>query len=129
MAATEGGYELRPGKRRKNLLIIVFITLLVVAPLVYVQTRKFVYAHRVTSYLKEEKGYSSQDIASVQGVWGMKAPPFFVVVKFRDEPEVEYVYFAHDGVMQFSHSITRRGMRQGIERANLKHLDEGISGY
>jgi hypothetical protein len=50
------------------------------------------------AYLIEEKGYS-------------------------DEPEVEYTYFAHDEVMQFSHEISLKGLKSGIRESSLKHIE------
>ncbi|WP_379161703.1 DUF3139 domain-containing protein [Paenibacillus sp. sgz5001063] len=101
--------------------------LLVLTPIVYVRVGTIVYAHRVITYLTEEMGYARDEIASVKGEWTIKAPPFAVRVRFRDEPEVEYTYFAHDGVVQFSCEICRKGLDQGVTEKNLKHyvpLDE-----
>ncbi|WNS44253.1 DUF3139 domain-containing protein [Paenibacillus sp. MMS20-IR301] len=97
------------------------IILLIVVPTVYVQVNKRLYAHRVMSYLLHEKHYSREEIASARGIWSVKLPPFLVKVKFSDEPEVEYTYFAHNEVLQFSHEITQTGLEQGISDADLKH--------
>lgn len=118
---------MRTGKRRLALGLKICLILLLLTPIVYVQAGKYRYERRVTSYLKYEMGYSPQDIALVKGGWGIKAPPFFAVVRFRDEPEVEYTYFAHDDVIQFSHSISRRGLRQGVRESDLRHVDAGDS--
>ena len=97
------------------------VILIVLSMTVYVQVNKKLYAHRVMTFLTEEEHYSKQEIASVQGIWSVKLPPFLVVVKFSDEPEVEYTYFAHSGVLQFSHSITQQGIDQGIRESDLKN--------
>lgn len=108
---------------KKTVLAVLagLILLLILVPTVYVQVNKKLYAHRVMVYLTEEMHYSRQEIASVQGVWSVALPPFLVVVKFSDEPEVEYTYFAHNEVLQFSHSITPKGLDQGISESALKH--------
>jgi hypothetical protein len=82
---------------------------------------EMLYAHRVTTYLMQDMHYSRQELASVQGKWTVKTPPFLVVVRFSDEPEVEYTYFAHNDVLQFSHEITPEGLRQGITNSQLQH--------
>lgn len=101
--------------------LAVLVVLAVLCPVIYVQAGKRLYAHKVAAYLTHELHYSKQELASVQGKWTVKTPPFQVVVKFSDEPEVEYTYFAHNHVLQFSHSITPKGRRQGITDSQLKH--------
>ncbi|WP_245237519.1 DUF3139 domain-containing protein [Paenibacillus ihuae] len=68
---------------------IIGMAVLIILPIVYVQVNKIVYSHRVSAYLLEDKGYKKEDISYVTGVWGIKAPPFFAVVEFSDEPGVE----------------------------------------
>lgn len=79
-----------------------------------IQVNKIIYAKRVTHYLLEEQGYEKDDIKSVKGVWGFKLPPFCAVVIFTDEPFVEYIYFAHNDVIQFGYRITDEGKEKGI---------------
>lgn len=98
------------------------IILIILGMTLYVQVNKRLYAARVMDYLTEEMHYSKKEIASIQGIWSVKLPPFLVVVKFSDEPGVEYIYFAHSGVLQFSHTITQEGLDQGISEADLKHV-------
>lgn len=97
--------------------------LLLLTPVVYVQVNKILYANRVSAYLTDIKGYTKEEISAVKGVWSIKAPPFLVQVEFRDEPGVEYTYFAHDGVLQFSYRITPEGRENGFREARLKHVD------
>jgi len=80
-----------------------------------------IYAQRVTNYLMDVNGYKKEDIKLVEGVWGIKLPSFYVVVVFADEPYVEYTYFAHNSVLQFSYTINEDGKRKGITEADLKH--------
>ncbi|MFC3886245.1 hypothetical protein ACFOU2_23250 [Bacillus songklensis] len=59
---------------------------------------------------------------SILGIWGVKLPSFYaVVVVFKDEPYVEYIYFAHNDILQFDHRITDEGRKQGITESDLKH--------
>lgn len=110
-------------RRRFVYVLRVLIVLLVLSPVVYVQVNKILYAKRVSAYLTDTKGYKKEEIASVEGIWSIKAPPFLVEVEFRDEPGVEYIYFAHAGVLQFSYSITPEGRENGYREARLKHVD------
>jgi hypothetical protein len=72
-------------------------------------------------FLLEDREYKQEEIKSVEAVWGVKLPPFYVVVVFEDEPEVEYIYFAHNKVLQFEYRMTEEGKQKGITEENLKH--------
>ncbi|EGL19263.1 MULTISPECIES: DUF3139 domain-containing protein [unclassified Paenibacillus] len=107
-------------------LSIVLIVLL--ALFVYVQGNKMAYAERVRSYLLQEKSYKEEELASVKGIWGMKLPSFYTVVVFKDEPEVNYVYFSHNDVLQFDQWITPKGVEMGITPEKLKHTEKRREG-
>ncbi|MBT2291721.1 DUF3139 domain-containing protein [Paenibacillus albidus] len=106
---------------KKSILVLSIAVLLVLIPFAYVQLNKMNYAQRVTQYLIDTEKYRKEEIKSVRGVWGVKLPSFYSVVIFKDEPEVEYIYFAHDGVMQFSYRIAPEGTAEGITESELKH--------
>lgn len=112
-------------RKHKITFVIISIILLVIVltPVVYVQANKIIYAHRVTQYLLEEKKYAKDEIEEVRGVWGIKLPPFYAVVKFKDEPDVEYLYFAHSSIFQFSYKITEEGLKKQLTEKQLKHFD------
>lgn len=106
------------------IIITVLMIILVAVPVVYVQGIKIKYANRVTEYLLEEQKYNKEEIESVKGVWGIKLPAFYAVVIFKDEPEVEYIYFAHHEVMQFDYRLTEEGKLIGIVESDLKHFEK-----
>ncbi|KOY16863.1 DUF3139 domain-containing protein [Paenibacillus xylanivorans] len=112
------------GKRKKYVLlwVLTIMVILVLTPFVYVQVNKLIYAHRVTEYLIEEKKYTQEEIESVEGIWNVKLPPFSALVKFKDEPDVEYIYFAHNEVLQFGHRISEEAQRRGKIKSDLKHV-------
>ncbi|OPH46967.1 hypothetical protein BC351_02815 [Paenibacillus ferrarius] len=93
-----------------------------ITPFFYVQANKIIYANKVTNYLLNEQHYKKNEIKSVKGIWGIKLPSFYTVVVFENEPYVEYIYFAHNNVMQFSHSVTEEGKQLGITDSDLKNL-------
>ncbi|WP_339199933.1 DUF3139 domain-containing protein [Paenibacillus sp. FSL P4-0176] len=101
--------------------ILITLAILVVTPFVYVKVNKMIYAHQVTEYLIEKK-YSPEEIESVEGVWSIKLPQFLAIVKFKDEPDVEYIYFAHNDVIQFSHRISEEAQKKGKTKSDLKHF-------
>ncbi|MBE1553839.1 hypothetical protein H4683_000913 [Filibacter limicola] len=75
----------------------------------------------MSTYLIEEKGFVKEDIESIEGKWG-KLPAFYAIVTFKNEPDVEYTYFAHDNdIFQFSYKITDKGGDEGIVEGNLKN--------
>ncbi|SFM45677.1 Protein of unknown function [Paenibacillus sp. 1_12] len=80
------------------------------------------FADRVTNYLLNEQHYKKNEIKSVKGIWGVKLPAFYTVVVFENEPYVEYLYFAHNKIMQFSHSVTEEGKQLGITDSELKNM-------
>ena len=86
----------------------------------YKQT--IIYANKVTNYLLNEQHYKKNEIKSVKGIWGIKLPSFYTVVVFENEPYVEYIYFAHNNVMQSSHSVTEEGKQLGITDSDLKNI-------
>ncbi|MDN4604119.1 DUF3139 domain-containing protein [Paenibacillus sp. F6_3S_P_1C] len=109
-------------KKYIQLAFLIIMIMLVLTPFVYVQVNKKIYAHRVTEYLIEEKKYTQEEIESVEGIWGIKLPPFFALVNFKDEPDVEYIYFAHNEVLQFGHRISEEAQRRGKTKSDLKHV-------
>ncbi|WP_442600702.1 DUF3139 domain-containing protein [Paenibacillus sp. KN14-4R] len=106
--------------RKIKIVLGVVLIILVLTPIIYVQANKIIYANRVLNYLIEEKKYSKEEI-SVRGIWGKKLPSFYAIVVFNDEPDVEYVYFAHNNVLQFEYRLTEDGKAKGITQSKLKH--------
>jgi len=117
--------EGRRMRRTKKLIKITFLVILiglVIVPLVSIQANKYIYKNRVTTYLIEEKGFEKKDIESIEGKWGLKLPAYYAVVTFKNEPYVEYTYFAHDNdVFQFNYNITEEGQKEGIKEEDLKN--------
>lgn len=85
-------------KRKKWLLLLLLIG--VALPFIYVEANKKIYASRVHDYLIEEKKYRKEDIKAVEGVWGKKLPSFYATVIFKNELNIQYTYFAHNGIHQ-----------------------------
>lgn len=102
-------------------IVLVVVLLLVLTPFVYVEYNKHDYAERVKTYLVEEAHYKPEQIKSVTGVWSKKLPSFLAEVVFADEPEVTYIYFAHNDVMQYGYVLTDEGKKRGWEEKDLKH--------
>ncbi|QFF98981.1 DUF3139 domain-containing protein [Psychrobacillus glaciei] len=114
------------GRTKKIFKITLLIILIgiVIVPIVSIQANKYIYKNRVTTYLIEEKGFKKQDIESVEGVWGFKLPAFYAIVTFKNEPYVEYTYFAHDNdVFQFNYEIIEEGQKEGIKEEDLKNYN------
>lgn len=109
--------------KKFKITLLILLVLVVLSPIVYVQVNEMLYAKRVNAYLLEEEHYRQEEIQSVQGIWGVKLPPFYTVVIFKDEPEVEYIYFAHNHIMQFEYRLTPEGEARGFTRSQLKHYN------
>jgi hypothetical protein len=71
----------------------------------------------------EEKHYRKDEIQSVSGVWGKKLPPFYAVTVFKDEPQVEYVYFAHDDIIQFEYRVAGAVTGVELQQKDVKHYE------
>ena len=113
-------------KKTKIIAIIIamLMIILLVVTIIYVQANKIEYADRVTDYLIEEQKYGREEIISVKGIWGIKLPSFYTEVIFMDEPDVEYIYFAHNEVIQFGYRLTEEGKQKGITESDLKHYEK-----
>ncbi|MCM3273592.1 DUF3139 domain-containing protein [Paenibacillus elgii] len=109
--------------RKLKKVMLVMLIGLILTPFVYVQLNKVIYANKVKKYLVEKQNYKENEIKSVKGVWGIKLPPFYATVVFEDEPYVEYIYFAHNDVLQFRYNITEEGNNKGITQSDLKHYN------
>lgn len=103
-------------------VVWIIVIILVLLPFGYVQYNKMAYAQRVSDYLLEQKHHKQSEILSVTGVWNGKLPPFSADVVFADEPEVVYIYFAHNDVIQFGYRLTEEGKKKGIEKKDLRHF-------
>ncbi|ALC85143.1 hypothetical protein AM499_04425 [Bacillus sp. FJAT-22090] len=107
-------------------ILIIFIVLICVVffgAFLKIENTKTEYEKRVTSYLVDEKGYDKKDIKSVDGIYGVKLPPYYVVVIFEDEPYVRYIYFAHAEVIQFDYILTNKAIEMNINKSKLKNYD------
>ena len=108
------------GKLKK--IMIIFLIGLIITPFVYVQINKIIYTKRVNTYLVGEQDYKKTEIESVKGKWGFKLPPFYTVVVFKDEPFVEYIYFAHNRILQGDYITTEEGKRKQVTGSDIKYL-------
>ena len=103
--------------------LFVMLIALVLTPILVIQGNKYIYKYRVSTYLIEEKGLVKGDIESIEGKFG-SLPTFYVIVTFKNEPNVKYTYFAHgNDVFQFSYVISDEGLAEGNIEENLKNYD------
>ncbi|MEI4771674.1 DUF3139 domain-containing protein [Psychrobacillus sp. FJAT-51614] len=105
------------------IILIVLICVVLFGGYLKIENTKTEYENRVTSYLVDEKGYENKDIKSVDGIYGVKLPPYYVVVVFEDEPYVKYIYFAHDDVKQFEYILTNEAIEMNFNKSKLKNYD------
>ncbi|MGF9979674.1 DUF3139 domain-containing protein [Viridibacillus arvi] len=124
------------GILNKKVKIILFIFLVLICAVFFaaylkIEFTKTEYEKRVTSYLLDEKGYEKKDLKFVDGIYGVKLPPFYVIVIFEDEPYVKYIYYAHDGVNQIEYILTEEAIKSNIHKSDLKNYDplNGIDKY
>jgi hypothetical protein len=97
---------------------------IITVPVITIQTNTYIYKNRVSKYLMEEEGIEKEDIESLKGKWGFMLPPYYVIVTFKNEPKVEYIYFAHDNdVFQFNYKLTDEGQKEGIKEEDLKNFN------
>ncbi|MBS4214595.1 DUF3139 domain-containing protein [Neobacillus rhizophilus] len=114
-------------KRTRKIFRVTLLVLLVgiiIVPIITIQTNKFIYKNRVSNYLVEEEGIDRDDIESIKGKWGFKLPSYYVIVTFKNEPQVEYIYFAQDNdVFQSNYKLNEQGQKEGIKEEDLKNLN------
>ncbi len=110
-------------KKAIIVIILIFVIGMFISPLIYVETNKIIYKNKVITYLIEAKGYKKEEIKFVQSGWGNELTPFYAVVIFENEPYVEYIYFAHNEIMQFEYRLTVEGKQKGITENDLKNYE------
>lgn len=110
-------------KKVVSSIVVILVLAFLITPMIYITANKIRYADRVKEYLFEDKMYTKNEIESVEGIWGVKTPSFYVVVTFQDEPDVAYIYFAHNRIFQFGYTLTEEGKLKGIKESDLKHIE------
>lgn len=115
--------KMSPRSKRRLIALLILIALLVGTPYGYIQYNKWSYAQRVTNYLVQEQHYTLEELQSVEGFWGVMLPSFYVDVVFADEPNITYVYFAHNEIQQMQHRPTTGAIRDPIGTTPLKHIE------
>lgn len=104
------------------LTVSALVLIIIISREIYLEVNKITYKHRVMDYLVEEKGYKEDEIAHIEGVYGFKMPKFYTIVIFKNEPTVQYTYFAHSGVLQFSYRIIGNEYNE-TKKQDLKNYD------
>ncbi|MBD8038534.1 DUF3139 domain-containing protein [Solibacillus sp. A46] len=107
---------------RVILYIAIIVLALIFARFIYIEVNKSIYKNRVSNYLITEMGYDEDEIAKVEGVYGFKMPKFYATVVFKNEPYVEYLYFAHGSVLQFEYQIIDPQYKN-LSQDELKNYD------
>lgn len=113
-------------RRLLTTLLAILIVVGAASPFVAVQYQKQVFAERVHTYLIQQKHYKPEQIASIQGIWGIMLPSFYVEVIFKDEPNRVYTYFAHAEIMQQSHRLLHATDPDQSNDSGAKHAEEPI---
>ncbi len=119
----------RPHATVRFILTTLLALILIVgaaSPFIAVQYQKQVFAERVHTYLIEQKHYKPEQIVSIQGIWGIMLPSFYVKVIFKDEPNRVYTYFAHAEIMQQSHRLIHATYPDQSNDSGAKHAEEPI---
>lgn len=84
------------GCRMKKLLIVA-VVIAILAPFCTIEIKKQLYEKRVENYLIENRSYHKEEIESVKAEWHLAGlPSCWVNVIYSDEPNVVYIYFAHN---------------------------------
>ena len=90
------------------------ISMVVTRAYLKMEETKTEYEKRVTSYLVDEKEYDKNELELVTGLYGVKSPPYYVMVIFKDEPYAQYFYYAHNGVEQYDFRLSNEAAEKGI---------------
>ena len=104
-------------------LLIVAVIIAILVPFCTIEFKKQLYEKRVENYLTENKLYQKEEIKSIQAKWHLGGlPSYWVNVIYMDEPNIVYIYFAHnkDEIGQFEY-YTIDGTNFSAEQ--LKHFE------
>lgn len=118
--------------KRKYIIAIcvsAIVLSLVLTRFVYANYTEYIYAERVRHYLLEEMKYDMKEIKEIKGIYGGKLPSCIVTVTFRDEPYLEYIYYAHNGIFQASFRMIDQDFEKQITRKKLKHYDREFDSF
>ncbi|MFE4714047.1 DUF3139 domain-containing protein [Paenibacillus sp. NPDC056722] len=105
--------------RRKWIQVFSLTLMFLICATVYVSLtglpqKKSEAANEVKAYLIHTRAYSTEDIQEIRGVYSFKSGDYQAEVRYKDEPNVNYVYEKKAGTFLL------------IETSNLhgKHMDE-----
>ncbi|MER2116004.1 MAG: DUF3139 domain-containing protein [Solibacillus isronensis] len=91
---------------KKFFIILVILILIVFASITFIQFKKDQASDKVMQYLKEVKGYEGSEIINLESKWNFFGlPKYYVEVTFNNEPNIIYLYFAHDIKGQFEYYV------------------------
>ena len=108
------------GCRMKKLLIVA-VVIAILAPFCTIEIKKQLYEKKVENYLIENRSYQKEEIESIKAKWHFAGlPSYWVNVIFSDEPNVVYIYFAHNSKVRQAEYYTIDGTTLSAEQ--LKHF-------
>ncbi|MFB7157838.1 DUF3139 domain-containing protein [Lysinibacillus sp. NPDC056232] len=107
--------------------LIVGIIIMLLAPFCIEHIKKQLYEKRIENYLIEDLSYPKKAIQSIECKWHFAGlPSYWINVIFSDEPNVIYLYLAHDkdhlGQFEY-HTIDRTT----LSTEQLKHFKPCIN--
>ena len=78
-------------------LLIVTVVIAILTPFCTIEIKKQLYEKRVENYLIENRSYQKEEIEFIKAEWHLAGlPSYWVNVIYSDEPNVVYIYFAHN---------------------------------
>lgn len=106
---------------KRIFIILAILILIIFASVAFIQLKKHQASDNVMQYLTEEKGYEKSEIITFASKWNFFGiPKYHVEVIFRNEPNIVYLYFAHDVKGQFEYYVIDG---KTIPTENLKNYD------
>ncbi|WP_202080526.1 DUF3139 domain-containing protein [Caldalkalibacillus salinus] len=82
---------MRNKKRTMLIAIVAFVTIMTLAPYLFIQYQHYNIEKKVTAYLLNDKEYDQEDFEIVRTDIG-KVPRYSADVVFKDEPKIFYIY-------------------------------------
>lgn len=104
---------------RKIVSVILVLVLVAIGVIgITISINKYKLKKDVEQYLLN-KGYTNEQIESIETVYSFKLPPFTAKVIFSDEKHVTYYYLKYDEVRQYGNPTVEGEIRPD----QFKHLE------
>ncbi|WP_202076533.1 DUF3139 domain-containing protein [Caldalkalibacillus salinus] len=117
---------MRNKKRIILIVIVTFVTIMIIAPFLFIEYQHYNIEKKVTAHLLDDKDYNQEEFEITKTTIG-KLPLYSANVVFKDEPEIIYIYkVGSELVFQIDVATVDNNTHPDEIDSEFKHEDESI---